>query len=448
MDPTSPDLENQLVALSAHLGRRRGDLLLRWCEAITHDPELTSSLECSRGALEDHIPSMLEDFEHRLRAEGAPQAREAELRERKDAAEHGKHRWLQGYGIRETMREWGHLQSVMLREFEHYSAQHSDLGPETMTRACRVLADLCAEGNCESVSRYVEMQQAAAAARMRDLESSLQSLQSLENERATLLREAAHDLRGSIGVIANTTEILARPQVSGLERDRFYELLRQRIQSTGALLTDLLELARLEAGESPLKTERFNAAQRVREFCEILRPLAAARNLFLKYEGPPALPVEGDVLKLQRIVQNLLVNALQATQRGGVVVRCSAEVGGALGHWMLSVEDTGPGFTLQAAGVLRHELKRATDEAHRTEHQAAVRSGEKEREPATVQPEAAGPASTVLPPSEGIGLSIVKRLCDVLGASLELETAPGRGSTFRITFPVRYLPEGRGPTAT
>lgn len=56
----------------------------------------------------------------------------------------------------------------------------------------------------------------------------------------------------------------------------------------------------------------------------MLRPAAAQRNLFLKCRGPKSLPVEGDSLKLQRIVQNLLLNALKATQHGGVVVRWSA----------------------------------------------------------------------------------------------------------------------------
>jgi signal transduction histidine kinase len=49
-----------------------------------------------------------------------------------------------------------------------------------------------------------------------------------------------------------------------------------------------------------------------------------------------------------------------------------------------------------------------------------------------------GPGSATLPSGEGIGLSIVKRLCDVLGATLELETAPGHGTTIRIAFPIRY----------
>lgn len=392
--------------------------------------------------MEDHIPNILGDFEHRLRAEHAIHAMHADLQQREDAAEHGRQRWQQGFDLREIMREWGHLQSVMLQELERYAADHPELEPQTMVAAREALTRLCMEGNCESASRFMQMHQAEAASRVRDLESSLRSLQSLENERAALLRETAHDLRGSISVIANTTALLAKPEVAGPERERFHSVLQQRIRSTGALLTDLVELARLEAGQDPLKIESFDAAERIREFCEVLRPTATARNLFLKYEGLSSLPVEGDLLKLQRIVQNLLVNALQATQRGGIVVRCSAENGGGSQHWMLSVEDTGPGFTLQAAGALRHALKRATDEAHVAEAQASVRNGEMNlHEPAAIHPAESGPSSSALPPGEGIGLSIVKRLCDALGAIVDLETAPDHGTTFRITFPVRYLSE-------
>lgn len=395
--------------------------------------------------LEDHIPDILDDFEAQLQAEHELQAIHVELQQRKDAAEHGRHRWQQGYEIRETMREWGHLQSVVARELDRYAADHSDVEAEAMATAREVLTRLCTEGACESTARYVALQQAEAKSRMRDLESALRSLQALENERATLLRETAHDLRGSIGVIANTTALLAKPQVAGPERDHFFSMLQQRIRATGALLTDLVELARLEAGQEPLKIEPFDAVERVREFCEVLRPIASARNLFLKYEGVSALPVEGDLVKLQRIVQNLLINALQATERGGVTVRCSTEKAEGAQRWMLSIEDTGPGFTLQKAGALRHALKRATDEAHSIEAEAAVRNAEQERrEPVTLQPAGSDPGPSALPSGEGIGLSIVKRLCDLLGAALELETAPDHGTTFRISFPLRYLSEA-GP---
>lgn len=365
------------------------------------------------------------------------------------------HRWQQGYDIREAVREWGHLQTVIMRELDLYAVSHPRLEPEVMPAARESLVRLCAEGTCESASRYVRLQQAAAASRVRDLESSLSALQALEEERAKLLRETAHDLRGTVGVLASTTALLAKPQIEGAAREHFHGLLQQRIGSMSALLTDLVELARLEAGQSPLKIERFDAAARLREYCEMLRPAAAERNLFLKWKGPRSLPVEGDSLKLQRIVQNLLLNALKATRHGGVVVRWSAGKETTARQWLLSIGDTGPGFALQSAGPLRHALKRATDAAH---HAAAARHAEvhatgrsnelEQRRPEDVLAAASGPSSATLPSGEGIGLSIVKRLCELLGATLELETAPGHGTTIRIAFPVRYSGTPLDPSAS
>lgn len=444
--PTTPSIQEQLDALSSWLVERREQLLQQWRDAVRCDAELASSEGLSARALDDHIPSIIDDFARRLRAARAREASQAERRQQSDAAEHGLHRWQQGYDIREAMREWGHLESVILRELDDYGSRHSRLEPEVMPIARAALVRLCMEGTCESASRYVRQQQAEAASRVRDLESSLRALQALEDERATLLRETAHDLRGSVGVLASTTALLAKPQVGGPARDHFHGVLQQRIHSMGALLTDLVELARLEAGQSPLRIETFDAAQRLRECCETLRPAAAARNLFLKWKGPRSLRVQGDLVKLQRIVQNLLLNALKATQRGGVIVRWSGSAGQAPQQWMLSIGDTGPGFTLQSAGPLRHALKRATDAAHRSEADPGERDDDgRERQRDDVLLAGSGPGSAELPSGEGIGLSIVKRLCELLGATLELETAPGHGTTIRMIFPRRYPPASAQP---
>jgi len=438
----TPDAQKELDALANHFRQRRNVLLTLWRETVRRDPELTTSSSLSGRALNDHIPRILADFEHRLRAGQAIDATQADLEQRKDAAEHGRHRWQQGYDIREAMREWGHLQSILLEELERYANDHPLLERAVLTAARGRLATLCMEGNCESAARYVRLQQTEAASRLRDLETSLSALQALENERATLLRETAHDLRGSVGVIANTTALLAKSSVNGAQRGHFHDLLQTRIRSTGALLNDLAELARLEAGQDPLKIESFDAAQRIREHCDLLRPVAAERGLFLKYEGPGSLRVEGDLLKLQRILQNLLLNALKATQRGGLAVQTAAE--GAK-QWTLCVADTGPGFTLQSVGPLRHALKRATEEAHQLEAEAAAH-GPDSTASRRVPPAAAasGPGSVSLPSGEGIGLSIVKRLCEMLGTTLELETAPGCGTTVRLTFPIKYSPDNTG----
>jgi signal transduction histidine kinase len=436
--PATQNVTAQLHALSLHLGQRRNELLRQWREAVRHDPELATTVGLSRIALNDHIPKLLEDFEERLRAEHAVEAMHVDLQQRKDAAEHGTHRWQQGYDVRETMREWGHLQAVIARDLDDYAADHPQLDFSVMRSAREILAALCMEGICESASRYVRLQQSEAASRVRDLEASLSALQVLEDDRATLLRETAHDLRGSVSVIASTSALLAKPTVQQAQREHFNDLLQQRIESMGALLSDLVELARLEAGQNPLRIEAFDAAQRVREFCETLRPLAVERNLFLKWEGQEVLPVEGDLLKLQRIIQNLVLNALKATAEGGVVVRWEVGPEDGTRQWTLTVSDSGSGFDKGSAGPLRRTLKVATEIAHDPRTHSESEHGEDSRSSDVAPQPAVRTEPSAVPSGEGIGLSIVKRLCEVLSATVELESAPGEGTTFRIILPLRY----------
>jgi signal transduction histidine kinase len=435
----STGTQEQLDALSTFLHRQRRHLLKSWRDSLTRDPELTTSATLSRAALDDHLPGILNGLEERLRAEHALCAMQTDHPQRNLAAEHGLQRWQQGYDLRETMREWGHLQLTLLAQLERYANEHPDVTRQALTEAHCAVATLCMEGTCESASRYLRLKQAEAASRMRDLEDSLNALQRLENERAALLREAAHDLRGSVGVIANVSNVLAQPEVAGHQRDHLQRLLQQHIHSTSGLLGELMQLARLEAGQDPLELESFDAAAQLRAMCEALQPFAAERNLFLRHEGPHHLPVEGDPLKLQRILQNLLLNALKATAQGGVIVRWFVPSRESADQWCLRVQDTGPGLSTVAAMPLRKALQDATHEAHAAEVSDAPESGE----PPHAGPPLLRSQSTVgSPPSgEGVGLTIVKRLCELLGASIELETAQGRGTTIQITFPLRYSPE-------
>src|SRR5579863_4211027 len=252
--------QQQLNAVSKHLHQHRDQLLRAWRAAVEADPELTTSSSLSRIDLDDHLPSILTTFEDRLRADNAVIAVKVDVDQRTHAAEHGSHRWQQGYDFRETLREWGHLQLALLAELDRYSVDHPTVSEEVMARARAGAATLCMEGNCDSASRYLRLQQAEAASRMRDLEQTFNALQKLENERAALLRETAHDLRGSVGVIANVGTVLAQPQVEETQRDHFHQLLQQHIRSMSALLTELLELARLEAGQEKLQLQVFEAS--------------------------------------------------------------------------------------------------------------------------------------------------------------------------------------------
>lgn len=198
-------------------------------------------------------------------------------------------------------------------------------------------------------------------------------------------------------------------------------------------------MATCEAGHERRNVKAFDVAQLIREFCETARPLAAERNLFLKCEGPAELAVEGDAVKVQRILQNLVLNALQATQSGGVLVTWAAGSSPAdPDQWALCVQDTGVGFTSDAM-PLRQELKDATEGVREVEEspQSDGSSSLSASPPPTLDSQSTR-SSSRLPAGEGIGLSIVKRLCELLDASIELQSAAGQGTTFRVIFPRHY----------
>ncbi len=424
-------IKTALTDLAKHLAAQRKTILRNWQHSVEADPELTTSSGLSRAQFNDHIPQVLDAFERRLQARDPVEKDVAFEDQKSSAAGHGLHRWQQGYKQRETIREWGHLHYWILHELEDYAQAHPALGPAVMPIARRALVRLCGEGVCESATSFEQLQRTEAASRVRDLEGALEHLHNLERQRAETWREAAHDLRGSVGVVSNASLILAKEAEADPGRAVISRLLARSVASLRTLLTELIDLARLEAGQESRNIARFDAAEVLREFCENLRPLATRHNLFFKTDGPQSLPVEGDSVKMLRIAQNLILNAFSVTAHGGVQVRWEARSTAGAEQWLLTVQDTGPGFQRQSpAAPLERALLQATEEAHE------VNAGSIPA--ATLRSQSTGGGSGH--GHEGIGLSIVKRLCELLDGSLELETTPGEGSTFRVIFPRAYPP--------
>ena len=104
-------------------------------------------------------------------------------------------------------------------------------------------------------------------------------------------------------------------------------------------------------------------------------------------------------------------------------------------RWEICAQDTGPGFEYGSGTPLARALKEATEEARTIEEQSEEASDQ--TQPAPTLPSQSA-RRTHRQPREGIGLSIVKRLCELLDASLELQTEIGKGSTFRVIFPRSY----------
>lgn len=432
---TQQKTQEHLTTIAEHLRVRRNAILDAWRARVDSDPDLTTGSALSRTLFNDHIPDILDSFARRLKAWPDEIAVQVQKQEDEGMVAHGLHRWQQGFRLRELTREWGYLQLCVVDELESYAHSHSELEPTALATALRALTHLCVAGVSDSTEQYWQLQQAEAAGRLRDLEQALVTVNEIEAARATGWHQAAHDLRGGVSVVSIATSLLNAEEMQESDRRQTTGILQKSVSSLHDMLNNLIELARLESGHEKRTPTPFDAAALLSDFCLTMQPVAQAQGLSLKGGGPRSLLVEGDHSKVQRILQNLVLNALKYTQRGEIIVTWETSRESDCERWMVSVQDTGPGFNGATGPSMMNRLREATRGAQQVEDKA-INSGtsSNQDEPAVTLTS----QSPLQQAGEGVGLSIVKGLCDLLDATLELETSPGQGSTFRVTFPCFY----------
>ena len=390
-------------------------ILARWRARVEADPLIEHSPRLSRSQFYDHIPDILQAFSQRLLHH--PISEEQRARESEMAHQHSRHRWQQGYSLRSLLHEWGDLNFVMLQALDELAG---DTDAAALARARLEWVEMVSANLSEGAAAYNELLQAEAQARVSDLEAAFAQAQQFERTRGELLRQTSHDLRGNLSMVAHASELLQTEKISPDERSQVTEILRGGVRTLSQMLSDLLAISRLEAGKEVLEVAPFDAAQLLRELAESSRALAIQKGLWLRVEGPDELKIEGDASKVGRVAQNLLLNALAYTGEGGVTLswQCRDER-----QWYFEIHDTGPGLS---DGPLAARLKQATDEA---------RAVEDESTPNTPAPLTEDAVQNV---GEGIGLAIVRRLCELLDATLELDANEGKGTRFRVVLPMKY----------
>ena len=420
--------------LCDYVASRRDAILQAWWDLTAADHLQTTKHSLTRGQFNDHIPQVLNAFERKLRARPGGAAAAGADRDKKDEeVKHGLHRWQQGYRLQELMREWGHLQFCIFEELTAFANTHPEIAPAVIIEANRQLIALVSEAIGESTGQYERMEQAEAAGHVGDLRGALQKVSEIERHRAAMIHQAVHDLNSNVFSVSVAVQGLGGTAVGEKDRLEYASLLKQGVHEVSAMLGELMELARLEAGQEQREVAPFDAAVVVSELVHLNRPLAVSRRLFLTADGDSTLRVEGDAGRVRRLLQNLVVNALSYTVRGGVTVTWSVE----RANWWIMVADTGPGMagSSQAQGLVD-----ATASARESDEHTAHAEGEISH---VLTPETATEGVQRFEKSgvkggEGIGLSIVKRLCELLDASLEIATSAETGTTFRVVFPIDY----------
>ncbi|MEP7281800.1 MAG: HAMP domain-containing sensor histidine kinase [Rubrivivax sp.] len=417
----------ELAALAAHLSSRRDAIVEAWRHAVVHDPGLTTSATLPRSQLTDHIPVMLQAYERRLETDAAPEAIRAPDQD-ESAAAHGLHRWQQGYDLLEVSRELGCLNECVVVELEDYAEAHPGLDHQVMASARRLWAKVSSLESSSSIAEYFRLQQLEANGHIYDLQQALEALREISQKRADLLHEAAHDLRGNMSVVLTATAGLKKTEVAEVPHHNFLRILDRNVTSLQHLLDDVLNMARLQAGKDRPRVTPVNVGQLLQELCEDMQELACQRGLTLKFSGPLPFLVEGDAMKIRRITQNLVLNAIKYTREGAVEVSWADGAVDDPKRWMLSVQDTGPGLDERRSAPLTNALEEATDAARADTGERSDNSS------------SASQTSRRLPleGGEGIGLSIVKRLAELLDATVEVHSESGIGTTFRVLLPRRY----------
>jgi PAS domain S-box-containing protein len=231
-----------------------------------------------------------------------------------------------------------------------------------------------------------------------------------EAERANRLKDdflatISHELRAPLQAIVGWAQLLrARPPNDVAEYRAGIEAIDRNARVQAQLISDLLDVSRITSGKLRLHREEVDLAQVVDNALETMAATAAARGTTLERDlRDPGLIVSGDAGRLQQVLNNLLSNAIKFTPEGGrVIVRARV----ATSHIELAVVDNGQGI---GADFLPHIF-----DAFRQEDSAGVRRHE----------------------GLGLGLSIVKRLVEMHGGSVHVDSAgPGLGATFTFRLP-------------
>jgi signal transduction histidine kinase/DNA-binding response OmpR family regulator len=282
-------------------------------------------------------------------------------------------------------------------------------------RAVEALWDSHAALERRVQERTAELRQAneALQVEVRERERAHQAALEATRAKSAFLANMSHEIRTPMTAILGYAELLSDPEASAHDREAYVETIRLNGEHLLRLVNDILDLSRIEAGRMPVERVDCSPAQLVAEVVSSMRVRADSKKLRLEldYAGPIPERIQADPTRLRQILMNLVGNAIKFTEQGGVHVSVGLVPGadGTSATLRFAVADTGIGIT-------REQQERLF-----------VPFGQ------------ADPSTTRRFGGSGLGLAISKRLANMLGGDIAVESVPGVGSTFTLSLALGSL---------